>query len=96
MVLEVILRYACSENLYVTIQITSMALKLRFGRRLRLLRRRRDLTQEQLAELINVSVESISNMERGINAPSFETLEKLEAALQMPVHLMFDFEKGED
>lgn len=67
-------------------------LKSNFGKRLRKLRRQRDLTQEQLAESIQISVESVSNMERGIYAPSFETLEKLSRAFGLPVKDFFDFD----
>ena len=51
------------------------------------------ITQEHLAELLGVSVEFVSNMERGINAPSFETLEKLAIALDLQVSDLFIFEK---
>jgi transcriptional regulator with XRE-family HTH domain len=64
-------------------------LRLQFGQRLRQLRRQRDMTQEQLAELISVSVEFVSNMERGINAPSFDTLGRLAAALKTTVADLF-------
>jgi transcriptional regulator with XRE-family HTH domain len=67
-------------------------LKLLFGKRLRRLRRRADFTQEQLAEQIGVSVEFVSNMERGINAPSFETLEKLADSLKLKVNELFEFQ----
>jgi transcriptional regulator with XRE-family HTH domain len=66
-------------------------LRTRFGRRLRYIRRQKDLTQEQLAEAVGISVEFLSNMERGINAPSFETLEKLSGVLQVPVEELFHF-----
>jgi DNA-binding XRE family transcriptional regulator len=66
-------------------------LKEKFGKRLRFIRRQKDLTQEQLAELVGLSVEFISNIERGINSPSFSTLEKLEKVLHMPVSEMFRF-----
>jgi len=66
-----------------------------FGKRLRRLRRQADLTQEQLAERIGVSVEFVSNMERGINAPSFETLEKLADSLKLRVSELFEFQ-GEE
>jgi transcriptional regulator with XRE-family HTH domain len=65
--------------------------KEKFGKKLRFFRRQKDLTQEQLAEAIGVSVEFISNIERGINAPSFETLEKLCEALQLLPKELFDF-----
>jgi len=66
-------------------------LRFLFGRRLRQLRRQKDLTQEQLAEAVGISVEFISNIERGINAPSFETLERLAAVLQLPFEAFFHF-----
>ena len=66
-------------------------LRARFGKRLRQIRRQKDLTQEQLAEAVGVSVEFLSNIERGINAPSFETLEKLCAVLNVPTHELFLF-----
>jgi transcriptional regulator with XRE-family HTH domain len=66
-------------------------LRFRFGRRLRQIRRQKDLTQEQLAEAVGISVEFLSNMERGINAPSFETLEKLTQVLQVPPEELFKF-----
>ena len=64
-------------------------LRTQFGRRLRQLRKQRDMTQERLAEMVDVSVEFVSNMERGINAPSFETLEQLAEALQVAVADLF-------
>jgi transcriptional regulator with XRE-family HTH domain len=66
-------------------------IKLLFGKRLRQLRRQADFTQEQLAERIGVSVEFVSNMERGINAPSFETLERLAGSLKLKVSELFEF-----
>ncbi len=66
-------------------------LRQQFGRRLRQLRRHRDLTQEQLAAASEISVEFLSNMERGINAPSFETLQQLAAVLGVPVMELFAF-----
>ncbi len=70
-------------------------IKIQFGKRLRRLRRQADFTQEQLAERIGVSVEFISNMERGINSPSFDTLEKLADSLEVRVSELFEFQ-GED
>ncbi len=67
------------------------SLRARFGKRLRYIRRQQDITQERLAETIGISVEFVSNMERGISAPSFETLEKLADALHTPVYEFFIF-----
>lgn len=65
-------------------------LRAQFGQRLRYLRRQRNLTQEQLAEAAAISVDMISNIERGINAPSFETIEKLARTLSIPVKALFE------
>ena len=69
------------------------SLRSSFGRRVRYLRRLRVLTQEQLAETIGVSVNFLSSIERGINAPSFENLERLANALEVEVHELFIFSK---
>ena len=66
-------------------------LKLKFGNKLRKFRRNKDLTQEQLAELLGVSVDFVSKMERGINGASFETLQKLADVLEVRVEEFFQF-----
>lgn len=68
-------------------------LRILFGKNLRKIRRRKDLTQEKLAEALGVSVEFISNMERGVNAPSFETIEKIAQAFDLSVSQLFDFDE---
>jgi len=67
-------------------------LRITFGKNLRRIRRQKDFTQEQLAEAAEISVEFLSNIERGINAPSFETLEKLASVLGVPVKTFFDID----
>jgi transcriptional regulator with XRE-family HTH domain len=66
-----------------------------FGKRIRALRIKANLTQEQLAELANISVDFLSMVERGINAPSFDTLEKIANALHVPVRELFLFENDD-
>lgn len=68
-------------------------LKILFGKKLRKFRRHNDFTQEQLAELLGVSVEFVSNMERGVNAPSFETIEKIAKVFNVPFNELFNFEE---
>jgi len=70
-----------------------MASRLRrqFGARLLGIRRERKLTQEQFAELIGISVDFLSLIERGVNAPSFEKLEQISNRLKMPVCQLFKF-----
>lgn len=66
-------------------------LKEKFGKRIRQLRRQKDITQEDLAEAAQISVDFLSLLERGENAPSFKTLEKLAKALGVPVKELFNF-----
>lgn len=66
--------------------------KARFGKRLQNLRSANGFTQEQLAIAVDVSVESISNMERGVYGPKFDNLEKIARALRIPVKTLFEFE----
>lgn len=66
----------------------------RFGWTVRALRKQQGLTQEQLAQRMDRSVDSISQLERGINLPSFDTLDRLSAALDVPVREFFDEDTG--
>lgn len=56
-----------------------------FGERVQSLRRERRITQEQLAELTEKSIEHISYIERGERAPSFETILDIAEALGVSV-----------
>lgn len=67
-------------------------LKKQFGRRLQQLRVAKGVTQEELAARVELTVESISNMERGIHGPSFDNLEKITLALNIPAKSLFEFE----
>lgn len=67
-------------------------LKKKFGKRLQNLRREASITQEQLADKTGLTVESISNIERGLYGPKFENLERIAAVLKVPVKELFDFE----
>lgn len=49
------------------------------------------MTQEDFAELIDISVDFLSLIERGLNAPSFESIEAFSITLGIPVRDFFDF-----
>jgi transcriptional regulator with XRE-family HTH domain len=68
------------------------SLRTQFGRRLRRLRLARDITQERLAEQIGISITFLGLIERGVNAPSFETIEQIAKALKINVADLFTFE----
>jgi len=67
-------------------------LRTRFGKHLREIRLERGLSQEKLAEILDCSVDFLSLVERGISAPSFETLEKISKRLKVPVSSLFTFD----
>jgi len=66
-------------------------IKTQLGQRIAQLRKSAGLTQEKLAEQTAYSVEFISLVERGINAPSVEGCERIAHALQIQVKDLFDF-----
>jgi transcriptional regulator with XRE-family HTH domain len=49
-------------------------------------------TQEEFAELIGMSVDFLSLIERGRNAPSFKKLERMARGLGKPVAYLFTFD----
>ena len=67
-------------------------LQKKLGQRIAALRKKQGLTQEGLAEAIGCSVEFISLVERGVNAPSVAGLQKFADALEVEVRDLFTFE----
>lgn len=66
-------------------------LKKQLGRRIAELRQVARLTQKKLAKRTGYSVEFVSLVERGINAPSVEGCEKIAKALRVCVKDLFNF-----
>jgi transcriptional regulator with XRE-family HTH domain len=64
----------------------------KFGARIKELRKRREMTQEQLSEKIDIGVRSLGKIETGKSFPSVETLEKLVLALNTTNPELFNFE----
>ena len=67
-------------------------LKKQFGLRVRQIRDESDKTQEQFAEVLGISVDFLSLIERGRNAPSFKKLERMARGLGKPVAYLFTFD----
>lgn len=65
-----------------------------FGKRIHFLRRHLDLTQEQLAEAIKKSTNTISMIETGRSGASFPTIARLAKALNVKVIDLFRFDKS--
>lgn len=68
-------------------------LQKKLGKRIAALRKARKLTQERMAEALGCSVEFISLVERGVNAPSVAGLEKFAKLLKVEVKELFTFEE---
>jgi transcriptional regulator with XRE-family HTH domain len=52
------------------------------------------MTQERFAEVLDISVDFLSLIERGKNAPSFETLDKISKRLRVPLAELFIFDRN--
>ncbi len=66
-----------------------MNIKKAFGEKVKRLRNKRRLTQEQLAEIIEISPKNLSKIEVGVSFVSSETLEKLLIALNVTAEELF-------
>lgn len=71
-----------------------MNTKSLIGLRIRTIRQSRGITQMQLADATERSVETISAIERGKNLPNVETLDRMAKALDVPLRDFFDFGLG--
>ena len=65
----------------------------RIGGKITEIRLSQKLTQAQLAEKVNLSIETISRMERGVVFPSLKTIEIIANSLNVPLKSFFDFDE---
>ena len=70
--------------------------KKKLGKRIKELRKQKGLTQEKLAELINMEQNSISIIESGRNFPTLATLEKIANILGVNLSDFFNYEYLDD
>ena len=66
-----------------------MDIKKTFGEKIKRLRKSKNLTQEQLAEMINIAPKNLSKIEVGTCFVSAETLENLVVALDTTTEELF-------
>lgn len=66
-------------------------IKILLGSRIKELRHGRGLSQERLAELIDIDTKHLSRIETGVNAPTVDRLELIARALGVEVRSLFDF-----
>lgn len=62
------------------------------GERVQLLRKRKGLSQDELAGKIGIDTKSLSRLERGAHYPSLETLDRIRAELGVELKDFFDFD----
>ncbi len=65
------------------------ALHIRIGNRIKKLRKEKKISQEDLAEMIGKSTDTVSNIERGIFLPRIETAQEIADALDVPLWGLF-------
>lgn len=70
------------------------SLHKQFGQRVRQIRDEMDKTQEDFAEMVGMSVDFLSLIERGRNAPSFKKLELMIRGLGVSAAYLFTFEES--
>lgn len=69
------------------------SLRKQFGQRVRQIRSEMGKSQEDFAEIVGMSVDFLSLIERGRNSPSFPKLEKMSKGLGKPAAYLFDFQR---
>lgn len=67
-------------------------IKEKLGKRISELRKQLNISQEELAEKLEISQKSLSKIETGRNFLTSETLDKLVLALGVKANELFDFE----
>lgn len=69
-----------------------MSIKKQFGAKIKRLRQKRGLTQEQLAEKVDIATRTLSGIETGENFVTSDTLEKFLEVLDVSSSELFAFD----
>lgn len=67
--------------------------KERLGKRIAQLRKEKGLTQEKLAELCDIDISYVGQIERGLKTPSLKVLFKISSALSLDLRELLSWEK---
>lgn len=68
----------------------AMDTKIHIGVRVKAARQARGLTQEQLADMVGKSVETVSNIERGAMLTGIDTLQRIARSLDVSISYFFE------
>lgn len=66
------------------------------GQEIARLRKEKNMTQLQLADLMNVTDKAVSKWERGLSYPSFKTIQKLAEVLEVSLENFIDIESEDN
>ena len=73
-----------------------MQTKELLGLKIKELRKQKKLTQEKLAEILNLDIGYVSKLEVGRNFPTIGTLEKIAGALDVELYELFQFTSAKE
>jgi len=73
-----------------------MDIKRAVGKRIKIVRQRSGLTQDQLAERVGLSPKYISGIERGVENPTMDNLLRLAKVLEVEPYDLFLFGESEE
>lgn len=73
-----------------------MDIKQALGARIKELRHKKGLTQEEFSDIINVAPRHVSRIENGVNTPSIEALDRIAAALGVEIKELYNFQHFAD
>ncbi len=65
-------------------------IRYKLGRNIKAERIRKDITQEEFAEMIDMSLSYVSKLEQGLTSPTAIALFKMSKALKIPMEKFFD------
>ncbi|MCQ2743801.1 MAG: helix-turn-helix domain-containing protein [bacterium] len=68
----------------------------KLGKRIKELRERKNLSQQQLSDIMDMEASNLSKIERGVQIPKEESLIKLAKALEVSIVDLFDYEHYTD
>ncbi len=71
-------------------------LKKQFGKRIKELREKKNYSQEQLAQIVNMEPRHISRIETGNSFTTIENIYKIAKALDVTMSSIFEFEHKKD
>lgn len=73
-----------------------MGVKILLGEKIKRLRKQRGYTQEQFAEIIEITPRNLCRIEAGNSFVTSDTLDKILTALNVPADILFSYEHLKD